>query len=93
MNEGEVDRMEVEGPTAGWHLEPTTRGAPADSLAPPDTSHVGPDTAAVSVAPSVRATVGRARPAAPRDREGAYVTSRPAPTGTDPRWRRRRRGG
>jgi lipopolysaccharide export system protein LptA len=44
MNEGEVDRMEVVGPTEGWHLEPTTRGVLPDSLTPPDTSAVGPDT-------------------------------------------------
>ncbi len=44
MNEGEVGSMEVEGPTTGWHLEPTTRGAPADSLARPDTTRIGPDT-------------------------------------------------
>jgi len=47
MNEGEVDRMEVVGPTEGWHLEPTTR-ASRDSLAQPDTSGVGPDTTGVA---------------------------------------------
>ena len=34
--EGEVDRMEVTGPTHGWHLEPGRRLA-KDSLAVPDT--------------------------------------------------------
>lgn len=34
---GEVDRMEVEGPTRGYHLEPLQRQAVSDSLARPDT--------------------------------------------------------
>jgi len=92
MNGAEVDRMEVEGPTAGWQLEPTTRGTPADSLAPPDTSHLGPDTAAASGASGEPAPARRPRPAPPSHREGAYVGSRPAPTSTDPQRRRRRRG-
>jgi lipopolysaccharide export system protein LptA len=51
MNEGgELERMEVEGPTRGWHLEPLSRGvvdttAVGDTLPPPDT--LGPDTTAV----------------------------------------------
>lgn len=52
MTNGEVDRMEVEGPTQGYHLEPLGRNASADSLqagdstvVPPDTGVVRPDTA------------------------------------------------
>jgi lipopolysaccharide export system protein LptA len=50
LNEGELERMEVEGPTRGWHLEPLTSGvedttAAGDTLTPPDT--LGPDTTAV----------------------------------------------
>lgn len=47
MNEGEVDRMEVVGPTEGWHMEPTTR-ASGDSIAHPDTLIIGPDTTGVA---------------------------------------------
>jgi lipopolysaccharide export system protein LptA len=48
MDEGEVQRMEVEGPTEGWHMEPRSRCAPPDSLTPPDTSAVLADTADVA---------------------------------------------
>jgi len=41
--EGEVDLMEVDGPTRGWHLEPEKRVARGDSI-PPDTSGAPPDT-------------------------------------------------
>ncbi|NJD19105.1 MAG: hypothetical protein FIA95_07475, partial [Gemmatimonadetes bacterium] len=50
MAEGEVERMEVEGPTHGWHLEPAGSKAAQDSLAgadslpPPDTGYVRVDT-------------------------------------------------
>lgn len=47
MVDGEVDRMEVEGPTRGWHLEPERRGQPRDSLLVPDSALVPPDTGAV----------------------------------------------
>lgn len=50
MAAGEVDRMEVEGPTQGWHLEPdrgrqgrdSLRIVPDSAVAPPDT--IPPDT-------------------------------------------------
>ena len=49
MKEGEVDRMEVEGPTKGWHLEPIERHA-ADTLAAhADSLGHRSDTAAVRV--------------------------------------------
>jgi lipopolysaccharide export system protein LptA len=67
MNEGELERMEVEGPTRGWHLEPLSRGvedttAVGDTLPPPDT--LGPDTTAVRgsllpAAPDVASSTGR----------------------------------
>ncbi|GMV04365.1 MAG: hypothetical protein AMXMBFR53_06460 [Gemmatimonadota bacterium] len=60
MLRGEVDRMEVEGPTRGWHLEPervAKDSAAADSMAaPPDTGGVRPDTA--SAAPATVAGAG-----------------------------------
>jgi len=51
MAEGEVDRMEVDGPTRGWHLEPDERNAASDSLAGPDTT-VPPDTIPPSPPPA-----------------------------------------
>jgi lipopolysaccharide export system protein LptA len=44
MARGDVDRMEVEGPTTGWHLEPEGMRIATDSTAVPDTSRIGPDT-------------------------------------------------
>lgn len=52
MGDGDVERMEVEGPTRGWHLEPATRpvvdtAAAGDSIPAPDTvpsDTVPPDT-------------------------------------------------
>jgi lipopolysaccharide export system protein LptA len=46
MLDGEVDLMEVDGPTQGWHLEPEERVARGDSV-PPDSSGVPPDTTGV----------------------------------------------
>lgn len=52
--EGEVDRMEMEGPSRGWHLEPMGRRAAQDSLSVPDSAVVPPpDTG--SAAPQGRA--------------------------------------
>lgn len=47
MVDGEVDRMEVEGPTRGWHLEPERRAQARDSLLVPDSALAPPDTGAV----------------------------------------------
>jgi hypothetical protein len=60
MLEGEVDLMEVDGPTQGWHLEPEGRVAKADSM-PPDTSTVQPDTAAAQPDTSAVGARGSAR--------------------------------
>jgi hypothetical protein len=61
MLDGEVDHMEVTGPTQGWHLEPERRVAQGDSVpsdtaritrdtipAPPDTTQGPPDTTSLS---------------------------------------------
>jgi hypothetical protein len=58
MNRGELERMEVEGPTRGWHLEPVSRVAEdttavGDTLPPPDT--LGPDTTTVGGTSAPRA--------------------------------------
>jgi lipopolysaccharide export system protein LptA len=50
MAEGEVERMEVEGPTRGWHLEPDRRSAARDTLARPDTA-APPDTGSAQPPP------------------------------------------
>ncbi|HSW30058.1 MAG TPA: hypothetical protein VLH75_11295 [Longimicrobiales bacterium] len=47
MAEGEVERMEVDGPTRGWHLEPDTRKVVGDSVAVPDSTVPPPDTVSV----------------------------------------------
>ncbi len=49
MADGEVERMEVDGPTRGWHLEPDTRRAGSDSVASPDSTAPPPDTMSVRV--------------------------------------------
>jgi lipopolysaccharide export system protein LptA len=54
MEEGEVDRMEVVGPTKGLHLEPVARRAPPPDTSaggeavPPDSASNLPDTAVVT---------------------------------------------
>jgi lipopolysaccharide export system protein LptA len=58
MAGGDVDRMEVDGPARGWHLEPEGLRALADSGAVPDTVAVldtirtVPDTIRVGAAPT-----------------------------------------
>ena len=48
MLNGEVDRMEVEGPTHGWHWEPQPRPQGRDSLVAPDSAMAPPDTGGVA---------------------------------------------
>jgi lipopolysaccharide export system protein LptA len=50
MAEGEVERMEVEGRTRGWHLEPDRRRAARDTLVRPDTA-APPDTGSAQPPP------------------------------------------
>lgn len=65
---GEVDLMEVQGPTQGWHLEPEGKVAQGDSVlpdtsqVPPDTVGVLPDTTSVGMVGSVGTGRGRAGP-------------------------------
>ncbi|MDP2955629.1 MAG: hypothetical protein Q8N53_04350 [Longimicrobiales bacterium] len=47
LSEGEVQRMEVDGPTRGWHLEPDRRVPGRDSVPVPDTAAAPPDTGSV----------------------------------------------
>lgn len=68
MVAGEVDRMEVEGPTRGWHLEPERR-APRDSLLAPDSALVPPDTG--SARPTGDAGAGGERGRTQGGREGS----------------------
>ncbi len=72
LADGQVERMEVEGPTHGWHLEPVVRTVPGDSLAPGDSAAVR-DTAAV------RADTSRAVP--DTGRVGGAQPSRPGRRG------------
>ncbi len=75
MKEGEVDRMEVEGPTKGWHLEPLQRHA-ADTAASPDSLGARSDTAAARSDTSVAARAGTSRAAptvaGPSHRDGRH---------------------
>jgi lipopolysaccharide export system protein LptA len=93
--EGEVDRMEMEGPSRGWHLEPAGRRAARDSLAPPDSGSASPDSGAV-VPPhgdgaASRAEVGTAgRPGPSGAREGSGAAQPAAPRQRE-RGRRSRR--
>lgn len=69
MAEGEVERMEVDGPTRGWHLEPDKAKAGSDTLARPDTT-APPDTGAVQSGTEERGKVA-AEVARPGETEGA----------------------
>jgi lipopolysaccharide export system protein LptA len=64
MAEGEVERMEVDGPTRGWQLEPDKRKAAQDTLAKPDTTAPPPDTGSVRSGATVPAPgwAGASRP-------------------------------
>lgn len=82
--EGEVDRMEMEGPSRGWHLEPAGRRAARDSLPLPDSASVPPDSASVPPPPEVggasRAEVGTAGRTGPGGAaEGSGATQKAAP--------------
>jgi lipopolysaccharide export system protein LptA len=97
MAGGEVDRMEVEGPARGWHLEPgglralADSVAAADSLAVPDTALALPDTGAVP--DTIRAENGRGTEAGserPGPRARAARSRLPP---AEPVWVRRRRRG
>lgn len=76
--DGEVERMEVEGPTRGWHLEPGARRAGRDSI-PPDSATVPP---AGVVPPDTAAAPppgpGDGRQERPEGREGEGGAALPA---------------
>ncbi len=96
MKEGEVDRMEVEGPTKGWHLEPIERHA-ADTLAPrADSLGHRSDTAAVRVDTSGVAPPDTAAVGADTSRAGspgsATRRSRGLPPGSSDPWHDSGRG-
>jgi lipopolysaccharide export system protein LptA len=91
MAEGDVDRMEVEGPARGWHLEPeglralADSGAASDTVALPDTARAVLDTIRVGAAP---VATDRRKSLVPHaevawNRRG----------GSDPAWLRRRSPG
>jgi hypothetical protein len=90
MAEGEVDSMEVEGPTRGWHLEPARSKADsltkADSIPPPDTGSASSGLRPAPRGPAPGRPGGGARD--PRH-QFAAVPSAAAP---EPRVRRRRSG-
>jgi len=79
LTEGQVDRMEVEGPTQGLHLEPLPAHSPdstairPDTAALPDTASL-PDTTAGGAAPVAAASRARAR--APGRRQAAVGSRR-----------------
>jgi hypothetical protein len=85
LADGQVERMEVEGPTRGWHLEPVVR-APRDTLtvsdtivvdsasARRDTARVPPDTSR-----AMQAGSGSSDP------PGRQPPARPIPTDPRPR--------
>lgn len=86
MLRGEVDRMEVEGPTHGWHLEPDRAKkdtTATDSMAaPPDTGGVRPDTASAAP-PRVggRRSGGGGDPRAPGETDAALPGVAPGQRG------------
>ena len=66
--DGEVQRMEVDGPTRGWHLEPDRPVPGRDSVPVPDTAAAPPDTGSVrtgwadpAVAPGVAGSGDQSR--------------------------------
>lgn len=79
MTDGEVDRMDVEGPR-GIHLEPRPGGAPP-AIAPPDTSQVNPGST-----PGVLPGLLPGGPDTPREAERSIPAHR-----SSPGHRRRRR--
>jgi len=96
MNEGELERMEVEGPTRGWHLEPLSRGvedttAVGDSIPPPDT--LGPDTTALRGSlPARTPDHASGTGGGSGDGHGQRAAAHPAPRSRERarRWRSRR---
>jgi hypothetical protein len=79
LSEGEVQRMEVEGPTRGWHLEP--KREPVRDTVPV------PDTAAAVAVPGVGGARDEGR--SPEDGGAGKITGLP---GAVPGQRRRGRG-
>jgi len=103
LADGQVERMDVEGPTRGWHLEPVVRAGPGDTLAtgdtvPADTTATGADTSRVPPDTSLVAQKG-SRPPDPPGRPqrpdtpipSNPMSQRPAPMSVARRRPRRRR--
>lgn len=86
LADGQVERMEVEGPTRGWHLEPVVRAGPRDTLAAgdsiaADTSRAGADTGRV-LPDTSRATQAGSKPSDP---PGRRLPVPPIPADPTPR--------
>ncbi|MGD8319109.1 MAG: hypothetical protein PVJ02_01600, partial [Gemmatimonadota bacterium] len=89
MSQGEVDSMEIEGPTRGWHLEPQSQPA-RDTVLPDTSAAVGPDTARAG-RPGQGERPSPAQPDPERSPEGGPGTAVPS-SGWGDRGRGRRSG-